>query len=227
MGIRENIERVRERIEKAAVSAGRDPNKITLVVVTKTIEPERIKEAIEAGVEHIGENRVQEARTKIETLGRVVKWHMVGTLQTNKAKYAVRLFDMVQSVDSLKLALELEKRAAKEEKKIDVLVEVKTSPEETKHGVEPHEVQALVKEILKLPHLKWRGLMTIAPYVEDPEDARFAFREMRELKKRLEDSLGAEVEYLSMGMSNDFEVAIEEGANMVRIGTAIFGPREE
>lgn len=225
MGIAGNIERVKERIERSATLGGRDPEEVTLVAVSKTVEPAKIREAVEAGITEIGENRIQEARGKIETLGRIARWHMVGTLQTNKAKYAVSLFDMVQSIDSLRLAQELEKRAAKEGRVMDVLVEVKTSPEETKHGVPPSEVEHLVREIINMGHLNWRGLMTIAPYVEDPEAARPAFRCMRELKQRLEDSLGVSVEHLSMGMSNDFEVAVQEGATMVRIGTAIFGPR--
>jgi len=225
MSIKDNLERVRDRIARAAFSKGRDPSDILLVAVSKTVEPERILEAVEAGVTDLGENRVQEARSKIEALGRIARWHLIGTLQRNKAKYAVKLFDMIQSVDSVALVQELEKRAAKEEKRVEVLVEVKTSFEETKHGVEPAHVEELVKEILQKEHLVFKGLMTIAPYVDDPELARPYFRQLRVLRDQLEERLGIPVEHLSMGMSNDFEVAIQEGATMVRIGTAIFGPR--
>jgi len=224
MSIKDNLERVRDRIARAAFSKGRDPSDILLVAVSKTVEPERILEAVEAGVTDLGENRVQEARSKIEALGRIARWHLIGTLQRNKAKYAVKLFDMIQSVDSVALVQELEKRAAKEEKRVEVLVEVKTSFEETKHGVEPAHVEELVKEILQKEHLVFKGLMTIAPYVDDPELARPYFRQLRVLRDQLEEK-GIPVEHLSMGMSNDFEVAIQEGATMVRIGTAIFGPR--
>lgn len=225
MSIRDNLEMVKERIAKAALSKGRDPSDILLVAVSKTVEPERILEAVEAGVTDLGENRVQEARDKIETLGRIARWHLIGTLQKNKAKYAVRLFDMIQSLDSVSLAQELEKRAAKEEKQMEVLVEVKTSFEETKYGVDPAYLEDLVREVLQKEHLVFKGLMTIAPYADDPELARPYFRQLKVLKDQLEEKLGILVEHLSMGMSNDFEVAIQEGATMVRIGTAIFGPR--
>ncbi len=224
MGIRENLERVKERIARAAWSVGRDPGEILLVAVSKTVEPERILQAVEAGVTDLGENRVQEARAKIERLGGIARWHLVGTLQRNKAKYAVRLFDVIQSVDSVPLVLELEKRAAKEGRTIPVLVEVKTSLEETKHGVAPEGVDELVDRILETEHLVFKGLMTIAPFVEDPELARPSFSLLRSIKERLEDR-GVPVEHLSMGMSSDFEVAIQEGATIVRIGTAVFGPR--
>ncbi len=224
MGIKENLERVKERIARAAQSVGRDPSEVLLVAVSKTVEPARILEAVEAGVTDLGENRVQEARSKIEELGRIARWHLIGTLQRNKAKYAVKLFDMIQSVDSIPLVEELEKRASREGKVIPVLVEVKTSPEETKHGVAPEDVDRVVDRILETHHLDFKGLMTIAPYVEDPELARPSFVELRRIKERLQ-ARGVAVEHLSMGMSGDFEVAIQEGATMVRIGTAIFGPR--
>ncbi len=224
MGIKENLERVKERIARAAQSVGRDPSEVLLVAVSKTVEPARILEAVEAGVTDLGENRVQEARSKIEELGRIARWHLIGTLQRNKAKYAVRLFDMIQSVDSIPLVEELEKRAAREGKVIPVLVEVKTSPEETKHGVAPEDVDRVVDRILETHHLDFKGLMTIAPYVEDPELARPSFVKLRRIKERLQ-ARGVAVEHLSMGMSGDFEVAIQEGATMVRVGTAIFGPR--
>jgi pyridoxal phosphate enzyme (YggS family) len=204
---------------------GRKSSDVLLVAVTKMVEPARVLEAVEAGVRCLGENRVQEAKAKIDELGKIAEWHLIGTLQRNKAKYAVRLFDMIQSVDSISLALELEKRAAHMERRIDVLLEVKTSPEESKHGVAPQDLERLVEEVLSMEHLHFRGLMTIAPYAEDPELARPAFSLLRELKQRLEDSLGVFVEHLSMGMSGDFDVAVQEGATMVRIGTAIFGAR--
>ncbi len=225
MGVKENLDAVLERMERAALSVGREPADVSLVAVTKTVEPDRIVEAVEAGVRYLGENRVQEAKAKIEELGRIAEWHLIGTLQRNKAKYAVKLFDMIQSVDSLPLALELEKRAAQMERRVDLLLEVKTSLEVSKHGVLPQDLERLVAEVLSMEHLRFRGLMTIAPYAKDPELARPAFRLLRELKERLEDSLDVLVEHLSMGMSGDFEVAVQEGATMVRVGTAIFGAR--
>lgn len=223
--IRENLLQVMERIKRAAQRAGRDPQEIKLVAVSKTVEVSRIKEAIDAGVSILGENYVQEAKKKIEEIGRQVEWHFIGHLQTNKAKYAVQLFDMIHSVDTLPLAEELNRRAEKEGQVIKVMIEVNLSGESTKFGTEEEKVFELAKKIFELRNLSLVGLMTMPPYFESPEMSRPYFIKLRQLKERLEKE-GIPLKELSMGMSNDFEIAIEEGATYVRVGTAIFGPRK-
>ncbi len=223
--IKENLLRVRERIERAAQRAGRDPEGIQLVAVSKTVETDRIKEAIEAGVSILGENYVQEAQKKIEEIGKPVSWHFIGHLQSNKAKYAIRLFDMVHSVDSISLAEELSRRAEQEGRVIKVMVEVNLSKEATKFGTDEEKVSNLVRRIRDLKHLSLEGLMTMPPYFDSPELSRPYYTALRELKERMIKE-GILMKELSMGMSNDFEIAIEEGATYVRIGTAIFGPRK-
>ncbi len=216
--------RVRERIGRAAERAGRDPAETTLVVVTKTVGIDKIKEAIDCGVGIIGENRVREASAKQPQIGRAVQWHMVGHLQSRKAKQAVELFDMVQSVDSVSTAGALQKRCAEAGRSMPILVEVNTSGEEQKHGVSPDEAEPLIREIASMQNLRIEGLMTMAAFVPDPEEARPAFRRLRELAEGLreKDIEGASFQTLSMGMSNDFEVAVEEGSTMLRIGSAVF-----
>jgi len=223
--IRENYLNVMQRIEKAAQKAGRDPKEVKLVAVSKTVEVERIREAIDAGVSILGENYVQEARKKIEEIGRQVEWHFIGHLQTNKAKYAVRLFDLIHSVDSLSLAEELNRRAQKENQIIKVMIEVNLSGEASKFGTEEEKAFELAKEIYRLKNLSLVGLMTMPPYFDSPELSRPYFIQLRQLKEGLEKE-GIPLKELSMGMSNDFEIAIEEGATYVRVGTAIFGPRK-
>jgi len=218
-----------KRISHAAMRTGRSPEEVKLIAVTKTVTVLQIKEAIDAGLRTFGENRVQEARTKIEELsaGSVmppVSWHLIGHLQKNKAKYAVQLFDLIHSLDSAELAEELNSQAEKFAKVQEVLIEVKLSTEETKHGVGETELPQLLKIVQTMKHLRLRGLMTIPPFFEQPEKARSYFRELRELRDKA-GVAGYHMPELSMGMSNDFEVAIEEGATMVRIGTAIFGER--
>ncbi len=227
--IAENLNRVRERMAEAAARSGRSVEAITLVAVTKTVPIERIQEAIAAGVKHLGENRVQEAREKIPRIDADVIWHMIGHLQRNKAKYAVELFDMVQSVDNLSLAQELDKRAARVQRVMPVLIEVNTSGEPTKFGVEPAQALNLAREVDGLPHLQLRGFMTIAALSDDMERVRDCFKQLREIfeNARVKSWERATIDVLSMGMSHDFEVAIEEGATMVRIGSAIFGPRPQ
>ncbi|MCM8765811.1 MAG: YggS family pyridoxal phosphate-dependent enzyme [Candidatus Omnitrophica bacterium] len=222
--LRENLAKVEERIERACRKVGRDPEEITLVCVTKGVEIEKISEIVNLGVTDIGENRVQEALKKFEQLqaGQSIKWHMVGHLQSNKAKYAVRIFDLIHSVDSLKLAEEINRQAERINKIQEILVQVNVSGEKTKFGIKPEDLFSLGEEILKFKNLRLRGLMTIAPIVESPEDARFCFRKLRELRDEFNYLTNYQLTILSMGMSQDFEVAIEEGANMVRIGTAIF-----
>ncbi len=222
----DNISAVYKRISHAAMRAGRSPDEVKLIAVTKTVEAERIREAIDAGLRVFGENRVQEAREKIskfEIRGSNIKleWHLIGHLQKNKAKYAVRLFDLIHSVDSSGLAEEINRNAEKSEKIQDVLVEVKLSHEETKHGVSRGGLPGLLDSVMRMRNLRLRGLMTVPPF---SEDSRPYFRELRELRDGFMEK-GFDLTELSMGMSDDFEVAIEEGATMVRVGTAIFGER--
>jgi len=222
--IRENYIRVMERIEKAARRVGRDQKEVKLVAVSKTVEVDRIKEAIEAGVSILGENYVQEAQKKIEEIGRLVAWHFIGHLQSNKAKYAVRLFDMIHSIDSLALAEELNRRAEQVGQVAKVMIEVNISGEATKFGTDEEKVFSIVRRILNLGHLSLEGLMTMPPYFDLPEMSRPYYNKLRELKERMVRE-GIPLKELSMGMSNDFEIAIEEGATYVRVGTAIFGER--
>jgi len=244
--IKENLSRVRERIEKAARKAGRDPKEIHLVAVSKTVEVARIREAIEAGVSILGENYIQEAQKKIEEISRPacrepastslaegsrfvgdrpVSWHFIGHLQSNKAKYAIRLFDMVHSLDSLPLAEELNRRAEQADRVIKVMIEVNLSGETTKFGTDEEMVFTLARRVQTLRHLSLDGLMTMPPYFDSPEMSRPYYIALRDLKERMVKE-GIPMKELSMGMSNDFEVAIEEGATYIRVGTAIFGQRK-
>jgi pyridoxal phosphate enzyme (YggS family) len=223
--IRENLLRVTERIDKAARKVGRDPEEIKLVAVSKTVETDRIKEAIEAGVTILGENYVQEAQKKIEEIGRPVSWHFIGHLQSNKAKYAIRLFDLIHSLDSVPLAEELNRRAEQADRVMKAMIEVNLSKEATKFGADEEKVLSLAKRIQNLNHLSLEGLMTMPPYFDSPEMSRPYYIALRELKERMAKE-GIPMKELSMGMSNDFEIAVEEGATYVRVGTAIFGPRK-
>ena len=223
--IKENLLKVRERIERAAQKAGRDPKGIRLVAVSKTVEVARIKEAIEAGVSILGENYIQEAQKKIDDIGNPVSWHFIGHLQSNKARIAVRLFEVVHSVDSIPLAEELNRRAEQEGRVIQIMVEVNLSREATKFGTDEERVLNLARRIRDLRHLSLEGLMTMPPYFDLPEMGRPYYTALRELEEKMIKG-GIPMKELSMGMSNDFEIAIEEGATYVRIGTAIFGPRQ-
>src|SRR3990172_3690448 len=223
--IKENLLKVMVRIEEAARRARRDPGEIKLVAVSKTVEPARIKEAIEAGVTLLGENYVQEARKKIEEIGRGVTWHFIGHLQSNKAKSAIHLFDMIHSVDNLPLAKELNRRAEQENRTVRALIEVNLAQEATKFGMDEEKLFDLAQAMLQLNHLSLEGLMTMPPYFDDPERGRPYYMKMRELREKMVRE-GIPIKELSMGMSNDFEIAIEEGATYVRVGTAIFGPRK-
>jgi hypothetical protein len=216
MDIERNIREVEKRIASAAKRAGRSPDKITIVAVTKGVEPQDIKIALDAGVRHVGENRIQEAKSKIVCLSALElhpTWHMVGHLQTNKVKTAVEIFDIIHSIDSVRLAESVSKRA---QSIFPVLLQVNISGEGTKSGFSMTELPKAAEEVAGLPNLEVKGLMTIAPFVKDPEEVRPIFRRLRQLR----DSLG--LEHLSMGMSDDFEIAVEEGATLVRIGRAIF-----
>ena len=224
--IKENLLRVMERIQKAARKVERDPREIKLVAVSKTVETARIKEAIEAGVSILGENYVQEAQKKIEEIGRPIAWHFIGHLQTNKAKYAVRLFDMIHSIDSLPLAEELNRRAERAGQVMRVMIEVNLSGEATKFGAEEERAFDIARGILNLKNLSLEGLMTMPPYFESPELSRPYYIQLRALKEGMTRK-GILLKELSMGMSNDFEIAIEEGTTYVRVGTAIFGERKK
>lgn len=225
--VKDNLRRVQERIAAAARRVGREPSEIVLVGASKSVDVERIRAAIEAGLQHIGENYAQEAWAKYQQIGDAVTWHFIGRLQTNKAKLVVRFCRFVQSLDRLALAEELDKRAKQMGRVIECLVEVNIGGEATKGGVPPEEVASFLRQVSGLTNLRVVGLMAMPPYFPDPEDVRPYFRAMADLFERLkrEGLSGVEMRYLSMGMSHDFEVAIEEGANMVRVGTAIFGPR--
>ncbi len=215
--IRENVKKILDEL----------PDGVILVAAAKTRTPEEILEAIEAGVQIIGENYVQEAERAYEVIGNRAKWHMIGHLQKNKVKKAVRIFDMIETVDSVKLAKEIDKQCKKIGKVMPVLVEVNSGEEPQKSGVMPDEVVDLVKEISQFENIKVEGLMTMGPLLDDPEELRPYFRKTRELFERIRDMdiPNVEMKYLSMGMSDSYKVAIKEGANMVRIGTKIFGPR--
>ncbi len=227
MSIADNIKMVMDRIASAAKRAGRDPASVRLVVVTKTIDPGRIKEAVDAGAMILGENRVQEAKEKIEKLGSIASWHLIGHLQANKARHAVKLFDLIHSVDALELAAEIDKQAARSGKVQNVLVEVNIAGEASKAGMAVKKAASLVREIAKLRSIAVQGLMTIPPFPEKAEDSRPYFCVLRELAESMagENIPNAAMKELSMGMSGDFEVAVEEGATMVRVGTSIFGER--
>lgn len=225
--IRKRIEQVRQRIAEAADRAGRDPEAVDIVAVTKTVPVSRIQEALDGGVRLLGENRVQEAWDKIRLLSSpLVKWHMIGHLQTNKSKLAVELFDLIHSVDSLKLAASLDGYAAAIGKQMRVLIEVNLGEEPGKSGIPESDLLPLLQGCRSCAHLTVEGLMAIPPAFPDPREVRPFFRRLRELRDQAVDpDQGSHLRHLSMGMSNDFEVAVEEGATLVRIGTAIFGER--
>lgn len=227
--LKDHLEDVKRRIASVCRRIGRDPAEVILVGATKYSEASQIQEALQAGLKHIGENRVQDAQRKfseLERLGVKAVRHMIGHLQTNKVKDAVRFFDLIQSVDSVKLALEIEKQSGKLNQTIDILVEVNTSGEEQKFGVRPQEITPLIEEISRCPHIRLLGLMTMAPFIEDQAVIRRCFRSLRELfdavSKQFAASSNIQMKYLSMGMTSDYEIALEEGSNMVRIGRAIF-----
>jgi len=223
----DNFKRVRERIAHATLRARRNPQDIQLVVVSKTIDRVKIRQVIETGATILGENYVQEARNKIKEFGQGVRWDFIGHLQSNKAKYAVDLFEMIHSVDRLSLAKEINRIAEKRSKKVRVLIQVNISGEEAKSGIDPEGVSPLVRKVASMNNLSLEGLMTMPPYFDDPQKARPYFIALRELRDKIlgERSENINLKELSMGMSGDFEVAIEEGSTMVRIGTAIFGER--
>jgi pyridoxal phosphate enzyme (YggS family) len=227
MSIADNLKYILERIEKASLRAGRDPQSVRLVAVSKTKPANAVIEAAKTGQRIFGENYVQEFTTKAPLVTEPVEWHFIGSLQSNKVKYIAGLVSLIHSVDRLSLAMEIEKQWGKLGKTCDILVEVNLSGEESKAGTTTAEAVQLVREIARLPHLRIKGLMTMPPFYDEPEPARPFFKQLRELAESIaaEGIPGVEMKELSMGMSGDFEVAIEEGATLVRVGTAIFGSR--
>lgn len=219
--IEKSIEIVREKISRALARAGRTEGDVLLIGVTKKVDIERIKIAYDSGIKDFGENYVQEAKKKIESFNRKATWHMIGHIQTNKIKYLPGLFDYIHSVDRWEVVYLLNRYG----KKMKVLFEVNITGEKTKHGAQPDEIKRMLERMDTLEFIEPVGIMTMAPYVENPEEVRWAFKRTREVLEELNREFGLNMKELSMGMSNDFEVAIEEGATMVRIGTAIFGER--
>lgn len=217
--IQQNIQRILEEI----------PPRVKLVAAAKTRTPQEVQKAAEAGIQIIGENYVQEAEAAYKVIGSRVKWHFIGHLQRNKVKTALKIFDMIETLDRMSLAKEIEKRAAAEGKAVPVLIEINSGREENKFGVFPEDTEDFISKISKMRHINVQGLMTMGPMFGDPEKARPYFVETRRLFERMEkvDFPNVEMRYLSMGMTNSYRVAIEEGANIIRIGTKIFGPREQ
>lgn len=225
--IQENLNVVEENIRTACEKSGRNRDEITLIAVSKTKPISLLEDAYQAGVRDFGENKVQEMCEKYEVMQKDIRWHMIGHLQTNKVKYLIGKTSLIHSVDSYKLACEIEKQAAKHDCIMNILIEVNIADEETKFGLAEEEVIHLVKQIAELPHVRIKGLMTVAPYVVDPEDNRAYFRKIKQLSVDINNQNidNVTMEILSMGMTGDYMVAIEEGATMVRVGTGIFGER--
>ncbi len=225
--IKNNLDAVIQRINAAAARAGRDPSEIKLIGVTKTVDTARIKAAYDCGIENFGENRVQELCEKTDILDMDCIWHLIGHLQTNKVKYIIDRVHLIHSLDSLELAKEISRRAQNVGRTMDTLVQVNVAGEDSKFGIRPDEAVSFVKEVSRMGNIRVRGLMTIAPLSADPEDVRWVFAGLGKLRIDIsrENIDNVNMDYLSMGMSNDFEVAIEEGSNMVRIGSALFGKR--
>jgi hypothetical protein len=223
--LNENLETVRRRIKAACDRADREPNSVTLLAVTKGQPPEIVEAAAGFGLVLFGENKVQEAKAKIPLCSGKLRWHFIGHLQSNKCRDAVNFFEMIQSVDSFALAQEINRRADEAGKTMPILLEVNVAEEASKFGYKPERLLKELKEINFLPRLKIHGLMTVPPWSPDAKKARPHFCQLRELKRQCEQIISTPLPHLSMGMSGDFEVAIEEGATMVRIGTALLGPR--
>ena len=225
--LKENLEEVEEKIAKACERAGRAREEVTLIAVSKTKPVEMLQEIYDEGIRDFGENKVQELTEKYEVMPKDMKWHMIGHLQTNKVKYIIDKVELIHSVDSFHLAKQIEKEAVKKNVEAQILVQVNIAQEDTKFGIDGPEVIALVEEISKLPHVHVRGLMTSAPFVDDPEENRCYFKKLHQLfidiREKNIDNVSMDI--LSMGMTNDYEVAIEEGSTMVRVGTGIFGAR--
>lgn len=225
--IEENIIEVKRRVEEAAKKAGRNPEDVLILAVSKTIDVPRIKEAVQCGLNSLGENRVQEIMDKYEPMGEGINWHLIGHLQTNKVKYIIDKVCLIHSVESLKLAEEINKKAEKAGIIMDILVEVNIANEESKFGIKPEDCESFIRELSKMKNINVKGLMTVAPFTENPEENRVYFKGLKDLlvdinNKKIDNINMSE---LSMGMTGDFEVAVEEGATIVRVGTGIFGER--
>ena len=228
MRILENLRTIQQKIERSAERAGRSPSEVTVVLVTKNVPPERIREAFDAGSRDFGENRVQEFLTKKAALPSEIRWHFVGHLQTNKVKSLLGEMELLHSLDRLALAEEIEKQAEKRSLEVKALVQVNTSGEATKSGFAPEEVEAAFQKLCALPRIKLQGLMTIGPLTDQPEAIRASFRKLRALRNQLQEKFpSVQLSHLSMGMSGDYEIAVEEGATLLRIGTAVFGERSQ
>ena len=223
----ENVRNIHQRITAACMRVGRQPEAVTLIAVTKTFDAEKIREVVRAGVVDIGENYVQELKEKQRRLaGQQIRWHFIGHLQSNKVKSVVGTVCLIHSVDSVSLGREISKQAERLGSRVEIFLEVNTSGESSKYGVSPEETATLVKQVMQLSYIDVTGLMTIGPFLPDPEQSRPAFSALKNIQRSLATE-GIALPHLSMGMTNDFEVAIEEGATMVRIGTAIFGSRKK
>ena len=223
----DNLNSIQQRIRAACERAGRAPDSAALLAVSKTHPPETIREAAGCGQLLFGENKIQEAKAKIPLCPGRCRWHFIGHLQSNKVRDAVELFEMIQGVDSLAIAREISRRCEQAAKRMPILLEASVAGEASKFGYKPEQLLAELNELNALPKIEIHGLMAIPPYATEPEKARPYFRRLRELKERAEAALGAPLPHLSMGMSGDFEVAIQEGATLLRIGTALFGPRRK
>jgi len=229
VSIKENIDEILKRTAAAAMRSGRSPEDITVIAVSKTVDAERAREAVEGGLVNLGENRVQELVSKYEQLSDIgVKWHLIGNLQKNKVKYIIDKTTLIHSVENLELANEINKRAQKNNIISNVLIELNIGEEESKFGLDEENVYSFVKDMEQFENIKVLGLMTVAPFSENPEDIRWVFKKMKGIYDKISGMKlkNTEMKYLSMGMTNDFEIAIEEGANIVRIGTAVFGARK-
>lgn len=226
--ISENIENIRKNIDAACKRSGRDPKDVLLLAVSKTVDVDRIKVAVGCGLNSLGENRVQEIMEKYEPMGENVKWHLIGHLQTNKVKYIIDKVELIHSVESIKLAEEINKQAKKHNLVMDVLVEVNMADEESKFGVKPEETESFIRELALMDNIRVRGLMTVAPNVENGEENRVYFRNMKQLLVDInaKNINNINMDILSMGMTGDYETAVEEGATIVRVGTGIFGKRD-
>jgi pyridoxal phosphate enzyme (YggS family) len=225
MSIAENVETVRARVADACERSGREPESVQLMAVSKTHSVDAIGEAVDAGLTLFGENKIQEAKLKISQCPPSARWHFIGHIQSNKARDAVRHFEMLHGVDSLRLAEELNKRATAEAREVKYLLEINVAGESSKYGYSPAAVLEDIERLAELPRLELHGLMAVPPFASDPERSRPFFRRLVDLKDACEQKLGVPLGELSMGMSGDFEIAIEEGATIVRVGTAVFGPR--
>lgn len=228
MNIKENIEEIIKRKNEAALRCGRNPEDIIIIAVSKTVDAMKAREAVMGGLENLGENRVQEIMNKYDELQDLqVKWHMIGHLQKNKVKYIIDKVELIHSVESIELAAEINKRSSQHNIISNILIELNIGEEESKFGINEDSVYDFVSSLEQFENIKIMGLMTVAPFCENPEDVRWVFKKMKEIFDKISamNLKNTQMKYLSMGMTNDFEIAIEEGSNIVRIGTAVFGKR--